>query len=223
VIGIGAFASCSPYDPTLGPEPFFCGSADPKCPDGYTCMAAGSGSGSSVCAMMVPTGGANCKNAFTGVLATWDFTGQPGSQVSTAAKSTASGVTAGMASRSATLMPSSGTNSINSSNWPTAAQRDMNTYYTLSITPPSGCSVSMSTIAVDVASSSTGPTVAAVATSADAFAQTGPISTATPSTPTLSVSKSATAVELRVYGFSAAAMDGTMRLQNMVTVTGSIQ
>ena len=38
VIGIAAIASCSPYDPTLGAEPFFCGSADPKCPDGYMCM-----------------------------------------------------------------------------------------------------------------------------------------------------------------------------------------
>ena len=29
------FAAC--YSPTLGNEPFFCGSAAPQCPDGYTC------------------------------------------------------------------------------------------------------------------------------------------------------------------------------------------
>jgi hypothetical protein len=30
-------AACNPYDPDLGNVPFQCGSADPRCPDGYTC------------------------------------------------------------------------------------------------------------------------------------------------------------------------------------------
>ena len=45
-------AACSPYSPDLGTAPFLCGSADPKCPDGYTCnMAtdAGTGTGPAVC------------------------------------------------------------------------------------------------------------------------------------------------------------------------------
>jgi len=32
-------AAC--YSPTLGNEPFFCGSAAPQCPDGYACKASG--------------------------------------------------------------------------------------------------------------------------------------------------------------------------------------
>jgi hypothetical protein len=180
------------------------------------------GSGSAVCAM-APTTGGNCTMKFAGVLATWDFAGAPGSQVATAAKSSAPGVFAATVMRSAMLVPSAGANSISSSNWTTAAQPDKTLYYTLSITPPSGCAVSLTGMSVDVASSGTGPTAAAVATSADTFAQTAPISTATPSTPMLSVSKSAAVVELRIYGFGASGTAGTMRVQNMVTVSGSLQ
>lgn len=35
LLGTGA---CSPYDPSLGPDPFLCGTSDPKCPDGYECV-----------------------------------------------------------------------------------------------------------------------------------------------------------------------------------------
>jgi hypothetical protein len=33
-----ALAACSPYSPSLGNQPFSCGSDDPPCPDGYDCM-----------------------------------------------------------------------------------------------------------------------------------------------------------------------------------------
>jgi hypothetical protein len=36
-----AATACSPYSPNLGQTPFLCGSADPKCPDGYTCESIG--------------------------------------------------------------------------------------------------------------------------------------------------------------------------------------
>ncbi|HEY5920991.1 MAG TPA: hypothetical protein VIV11_04940 [Kofleriaceae bacterium] len=29
---------CSPYDPDLGAQPFFCGDGEPRCPDGYVCV-----------------------------------------------------------------------------------------------------------------------------------------------------------------------------------------
>lgn len=35
---IGIVASCSPYSPDLGNQPFRCGDGDPACPDGYFCM-----------------------------------------------------------------------------------------------------------------------------------------------------------------------------------------
>jgi hypothetical protein len=46
---LGALGACSPYSPDLGDTPFLCGSGEPQCPDGYTCMA-GSGGGPSYCA-----------------------------------------------------------------------------------------------------------------------------------------------------------------------------
>jgi hypothetical protein len=35
-------AACSSYSPDLGYEPFSCGTSDPKCPEGYDCVPAGS-------------------------------------------------------------------------------------------------------------------------------------------------------------------------------------
>jgi len=31
-------AACNPYDPDLGNAPFRCGTSEPRCPDGYTCV-----------------------------------------------------------------------------------------------------------------------------------------------------------------------------------------
>jgi hypothetical protein len=50
---IAATSACSPYSPDLGGAPVLCGSAEPKCPDGYTCMA-GSGGSPDVC--LAPNG-----------------------------------------------------------------------------------------------------------------------------------------------------------------------
>ena len=39
-----AIAACTPYDPSLSETPFFCGSGDPQCPDGYQCVQQATGS-----------------------------------------------------------------------------------------------------------------------------------------------------------------------------------
>jgi hypothetical protein len=38
-----ALAACSPYDPSLPRTPFLCGDQEPRCPDGYACVAQASG------------------------------------------------------------------------------------------------------------------------------------------------------------------------------------
>jgi hypothetical protein len=38
VFGAAFGAGCSPYSPDLGAAPFLCGTEDPKCPDGYSCV-----------------------------------------------------------------------------------------------------------------------------------------------------------------------------------------
>ena len=164
-----------------------------------------------------------CAMAFSGALATYDFTGTTGSQTTTAASATAPGITAGDISRAAGLTAASGATSINASGWPTAAQLDPTKYYTLSITPPAGCSLDVTSLTADVKSSGTGPASAAVATSADAFAQTTAVSTTAPSTPTVSVSGASGSVEIRIYGFSATGGTGTMRVQNTLRVTGALR
>jgi hypothetical protein len=165
-----------------------------------------------------PTGGCS----FSGTLATWSFAGQPGTESSIAPTSTAGGATASDVTRAATLTATSGTDSLNSSGWPTSAQVATSKYYALSLTPPSGCTLDLGSIAIDAKSSSTGPAHAAVATSADGFAQTTTVSTSGASTPALSVTGMSAPVEIRIYGFAAAGTPGTMRLQNTLTVTGSL-
>ncbi len=160
--------------------------------------------------------------AFTGILATWTLTGASGSQVSTPVTSTATGVTAGDLTRSAALTAASGADSMNSSGWSTSAQRDTTKYYTLSLTPPAGCAANLTMMSIDLKSSGTGPAMAEVATSIDTFTATTPASTSAASTPALSANATG-AIELRVYGYAATGASGTMRVENTVTISGSIQ
>ena len=216
-----ALGACTPYDPDLGNTPFFCGATDPKCPDGYTCQMSGAGSG--VCTKGGTAPGGHCAMAASGELAAWDLTGQPGNQDATPATTTLTGVTAQPLTRSPSLVASAGTDSISSSNWPTAGQPDPASYYTLSLAAASGCSLALSSIMLDVKSSNTGPTSAALMTSEDGFAQSLPISTSTPGQVTLSIQGSTGSLELRVYGYSASATTGTMRIQNQLSITGAIE
>jgi hypothetical protein len=39
VVGIRWLVACSPYEPSLPPAPFLCGDQEPRCPDGYACVA----------------------------------------------------------------------------------------------------------------------------------------------------------------------------------------
>ena len=160
-----------------------------------------------------PTG--SCTTPASGVLATWSFTGQPGSQTSTTAASAATGINAGAITRASGLTAVAAANSMDSSGWATTAQPDSAKFYTLTITPHAGCALDLTSLAIDALKSGS------VATSADAFVGSTPVSTSAPSTPALSVSGATGAVELRIYGYAAVATSGTLRLQNTLTVSGS--
>jgi len=161
--------------------------------------------------------------AFSGVMVTYSFSGAAGNQASTAASSTATGVTSAPITRAATLTAVSGAGSINSSNWATTATLDPTKYYTFSITPPAGCALTLTSAAVDAKASGTGPASAAIAASVDNFMATAAVSTSAASTPALTVSGATSAVEIRIYGYAATATSGTLRLQNSLTVSGSLQ
>lgn len=160
--------------------------------------------------------------AFTGVLATYAFAGETGSQTQTVATTTATGVTAGPIKRAAPLTATSGAASINSTNWATATTVDLTKFYTFTIAPPASCAMTLTTIAIDVKSSGTGPASGALATSSDNYGTFKTVSTGTPSTVTASVTSSAM-VEVRVYGYGASSTGGTMRVQGTLTINGAIQ
>lgn len=172
---------------------------------------------------MIDAPAGSCASAYSGVLATWSFAGQTGSETQVAAMSSASGMTAGAVKRAASLNATTGTGSINSSGWASTAQVDPTKYYSFTLTPPSGCTMDLSSLAIDAKSSSTGPQMAVVGTSSDSYAQTSTVGTAAPSTPTLSVSGATGMIEVRVFGFSASSASGTMRVQNTLTITGSLR
>ncbi len=163
-----------------------------------------------------------CATPASGILATWTFTGATGSQAMTAATSSVTGLTAGQVSRAASLTVASGQNSINSTNWGTTATRDATRYYTVTLTPPSGCKLDLTSAAIDAKASGTGPAAAAVSTGADTFAGTVSLSTSVASTPSLAITDVTTALEIRIYGYNASSTTGTMRLQNTLTFTGSL-
>jgi hypothetical protein len=161
--------------------------------------------------------------AFSGVLVTYDFTGELGSQTSTAAKSSATNVTAGAISRASVLTAVAGADSLNSSNWATATTVNTNKYVTFILTPKGSCSMDLTQVSITTKSSSTGPTKVALATSDDNFVAMTSITPNATVTPTISVTGATTAVEIRVYGWAASAVGGTMRVDMTLTVSGSTQ
>lgn len=185
-------------------------------PDAPTNTGSGSGSGSG------SGTGSNTQDpcAFTGTLATFDFSTESGSETTVAAKTTATGITTTAFKRSAGLTANTGAGSINSSNWPTGTAADPTKYYAFTITAPSGCGIAISGLAIDAKASTTGPANASVGTDGDNFASLVTISTAAPSTPALTAQSHGT-LEVRIFGYGAAGASGTFRIQNTLTVTGS--
>jgi len=74
-----------------------------------------------------------------------------------------------------------------------------------------------------VKASATGPSTADVATSADSFATHSASfsSTSTPSV-TLAGASGSSPIEVRVYGYGASGSSGTLRIENTLTLSGSI-
>ena len=199
-----ASASPKPGTDSGAPDP---GNADP---DAGSSVTPDSGSSSA------------CASPFNGTLVTFDFTGDPGNQASTAPKTTAAGVTAGGLTRSSGLTAVTGASSINASNWSTAAKPDATRYYAFTLTPDPNCALDLNSLSIDSTSSSTGPAKGAVATSDDQFATTAAFTAGAATKVTLSVSQATKAVEVRVYGYNAGGASGTMRLQTTLSISGAL-
>jgi len=150
---------------------------------------------------------------------TFDFTGQPGSE--TSVTPTATVVSGGAITRASSLSANAGSGSINSANWPSAV--DPNRYYTFTVTPTAGCTVSLTSLALDVRASGSGPTSGDVATSVDAFgAHFGQFAGTSAGSVSIAGVSSSGAIEIRIYGWGATSSAGTFRIQNTLTLSGSI-
>ena len=167
--------------------------------------------------------GGCAQHGYTGTLVTFDLSAQPGNEASAAATSTASGVSGGAIARAAALTAVGGTGSINASGWPAATSSDNLHYYTFTVTPAGACVLTLSSLALDVkASAADGPKMVAVGTSADGFTARATLSgTATANVPLAGATGQGT-LEVRIYGYSAPAAGGTLRVQNTLTVSGSL-
>jgi hypothetical protein len=169
------------------------------------------------------SGSSGCANTFSGTLGTFDFTTELGSQASTASKSAAPGVTVGSISRSGALTAVAGAGSINASNWATASQLDATRYFTFTLTPDPACALDLTTVTLDTKASGTGPVSAAIATSADGFKAAKVFAVGGVGPQAISVTGANGAVEVRIYGYSASATGGTMRIQGTLTVAGALK
>jgi hypothetical protein len=162
-------------------------------------------------------------HGFVGQLMAFDFSTQPGNETGVPATSLATGVTAGALQRAPALTAALGDGSINSTGWPTTTTADSTRYYTFTVTPDPGCTLSLSSLGVATQASSTGPTRGDVATSVDSFADHTEAPAGT-GTITVSLTASAAAgIEVRIYGFRASGSIGTYRLDNTLTLYGAIQ
>jgi hypothetical protein len=162
-------------------------------------------------------------HGYAGVLITFDLSRQPGGEPSVPPMSTAAGVTSSALARAPALTATGGSGSINSSGWATSASADPAKYYSFTVSPASGCAFTVASLSLDVSASATGPGAGDVATSADGFTQrAGTFAGTSSGQLTVVAGPSAGALEIRVYGYAASGSSGTLRIQNTMSLSGSI-
>jgi hypothetical protein len=175
-------------------------------------------------AIMADAASAVCANMFTGVLVTYSFSGNAGNEATEPAASAVTGVIGTPIVRSNGLVAELDASSLSSSNWPTSTTVDPNRYYKFSIVPSTtNCLLSLTSVSIDPHASPLGPTIAAIATSTDNFASKSVIPVSSASTPALAVMNATSSVEIRIYAYGASSSGGKFRLDNTLTVSGSLK
>ena len=159
----------------------------------------------------------------SGTLVLFDFTMLTGSEQSVVPMSLMSGATATTLARSAALVPAAGDGSLNARGWATTNTLDTTEYFTFTVVPAAGCKISLTSLSLSAHASDTGPTMAAIATSSDGFAMVAPFVPNGRSDVALTVSPATGAVEVRIYGYGAGGAAGTMRLDDTLSVVGSVE
>lgn len=161
--------------------------------------------------------------AMSGTLASFDFKGEPGNQLSSAPVFAAKGITASAIARALALKSATGANSIAASGWTSSASPDATEYFTFTLTPAASCTLSLASIAIDGKVIGAGPASAAIATSADGFVTNTKFLPGSASTVALPSPSKAGAIEVRLYGFLAQDPNASWRVQNALIVSGALK
>ncbi len=196
---------------------------DASAHDASTHVDAGANDTGTAIDSALPDASTTCTSrGFSGALVTFDLGVQPGNEATAAPMSSATDVTGGALARASALTAVAGSGSINASNWAMGASADPTRYFTFSLTVASGCTLSLTSLAIDVHASGTGPATIDVATSADGFATHGASVSGTGTATVSLAAQGSRSIEVRVYGYGASATAGTLRIQNTMTLSGSI-
>lgn len=159
-------------------------------------------------------------------LVTFSFTGAAGNEAAFAPDAQPTGAVVSDMTRGPGLIANAGAGAFNSRGWTTLSARDSDDYYAFSITPESGSTLELTSFSFDALSSSTGPATWALHSSLDGFgASLGTFSTgAAGNTVVLgnAFHYLTTAVEFRIFGFSAGGSTGTGRIDNL-SLLGSLE
>ena len=171
----------------------------------------------------VDAGGPPPACSFAGILAKYDLSALSGSAAKADPTTVNGGIVATAIVRS-NVAAASASGGLNASGWPTAAAVDATKYFSFKLTAPAGCAFKTSTVAVNLKASGSGPANGSVATSADAFAGQTAASTAGTSLtlPIVADTGAGQTLEVRIYGYAAAGASGTLRVDNLVTVSGAL-
>ncbi len=162
------------------------------------------------------------------VLATWDFAGEPGNQVSTPATNVNTDIIASASTitRGSGVNAESGSGSINSRLWNSNA-RDNNDYYQFSLTAKSASFFQLTNITMYVQRSNTGPTdyqfSYQIGTGTETFLSAGTLSDTSEitlsSTFNITIPANDT-VTIKLYAWNASDDNGTFRVTNFNSNTG---
>lgn len=163
-------------------------------------------------------------------IVTFSFTGAAGNESSFAPDSQPVGATVGSMTRGSGLTADTTAGTFNSSSWTTGLSADANDYYTFSITPHSGISMSLTRLELDERRSASGIRNWSVRSSLDSFGSDlalfsvpDDISTRTDQAVALNSAFGSltSSLEFRIYGFAAESGSGTWRIDN-VQLSGTL-
>jgi len=162
--------------------------------------------------------------AFTGQLVAFDLDQAMGAQADLSASSKAAGLgTTTLRRGGVVTVPTS--HAMNASDWPSGGV-DLTKHFAFTVTPPAGCALTVSSLAVELKASNTGPASAAAGTSIDGFAARQTLTVTSGGgavvVPFAAGTRATAALEVRIFGFDASSSGGTLRLQGTLALTGTL-